>query len=227
MVKEGSTKSKPGSRFLRKSAKPGAKRKPRSILLLGAKNIGKTCLAKRFMHGQFGENHVATVEDRYPYDLKYKEYQIHTEIIDIDAFEFPAMRELCVKEASIIMFLYEVGNKKSFDIMKKIYVANKDVRDYPVPFVIVGTKGDKMEHKDMVDGVTEAYVEKFVDEMNEEVNGNIVRNIITSAKLGFNVNNAFYLGLDDVIKTMNAASLYPGSFADNEQQNGDCCCVIS
>ena len=226
MGKEGVRVSKIRSRFIRKSAKPGAKRKPKSILMLGSKNIGKTCLAKRFVSGEFAENHVATVEERYAKDVLFKEYQLHIEIVDIDAFEFPAMRDLSVKEAKIIMLVYEVGSRKSLDILKKIYDAIKDVCDFPVPVVIVGTKADKLESKEMIEGDADSNVQEFVNELNASLHTNATKAIITSAKLGFNVTEAFDFILEEMVKTMNTASLTLSGNELSAPKREGCCTLI-
>eukprot|EP00794_Sanderia_malayensis_P009088 gene9088-10057_t len=227
MTKDGSSASRVSavrSRFIRKSAKPGSKRRPKTILILGAKNIGKTCLAKRYLNGDFNEHYVSTVEERYAADITYKGYKINVEIVDIDAFEFPAMRDLCVKEASLLMLVYEIGNKKSFEVLKKIYDITRSVCDYPLPTIIVGTKADKLESKLMVDGKTDDYVEEFVQELNSNVHTDIAQSIITSSKIGFHVNQAFNLGLEDIVKTINTASLAENSHLDT--QNNGCCTIL-
>ena len=226
MPRQGSRAEMIRSRFVRKSAKPGAKRRPKTILMLGAKSIGKTCLAKRFTEGSFIENHKPTVEERYVHDTNYNDYQLHVEIVDIDAFEFPAMRDLSIKEACIVMLLYEVRNRKSFEIMQKIYEIVTEAREIPVPIMIVATKADKLDGEEMMGEQKDPYVDDFVLDINASSHTHGVKHIKTSAKLGYNVTEAFHMGLDDIIKLMTAGSLVSSSNIDKDENDGCCCSMM-
>lgn len=218
--------SKQINRFIRKSAKPGAKRKPSIILLLGAKSIGKTCLIKRFIEGQYIEGNHPTVEDRFPYDIKQDAGTVHCEIVDIDPFEFPAERDLHVKQAYVIMLLYEVRNKKSFDIMRKIFDAIEHVRDNAVPLIMVATKCDKLDSGEMMGEGKEAYVNEFVLDLNSSKFVDGVRHMNTSAKLGYNVSESFNTAFDDIIKIKKSETVPNLSGSAEDTQGPGCCCAI-
>ena len=216
------------SRFVRKSGKPGAKRRPKTVLLLGAKSIGKTSLIKRFIDGSFPSSLPATVEDRFQYDLSGSN-QLYCEIVDIDAFEFPPMRDLNIKEACVIVLLYEAKNRKSFDVMKKLYSIITSVRDDPVPLVVLATKTDKLDSGEMMNEVKEHHVDEFVLDLNSSSSADGVRHMNTSAKLGYNVSEAFGVAFTEVKNVFQNESLAGGSLGFTDQEDGDrskCCCTL-
>lgn len=226
MPRQGSNPTKMRSRFIRRSAKPGAKRKPKIILLLGSKSIGKTCLIKRHTEGKFVEEHKPTVEDCFPFDIKNDAFDIHCEIVDIDPFDFPAERDLHVKNACVVMLVYEVRNRKSFEIMQKIYDGIKDVRDSAVPLIVVATKCDKLDSNEMMGEEKDSYVDEFVLDLNSSSFADGVKHIKTSSKLGYNVSEAFEIASSEVIKVQGSDSL-PSSFGDYDDHKGSKCpCVI-
>jgi len=226
MPRQGSNAGKVRSRFIRRSAKPGAKRKPKVVLLLGSKSIGKTCLVKRHMDGKFVEEHIPTVEDRFPYNLQKDSFDIHCEIIDIDPFDFPAERDLHVKNASVIILVYEVRNRKSFEIMQKIYDGIKDVRDSAVPLLVVATKCDKLDSTAMMGEEKDSYVDEFVLDLNSSKFADGVKHINTSSKLGYNVDEVFTIAFDNLIKVHSGDSLQLSAVDVDEQQGSGCPCVI-
>ena len=225
MPRQGSSAAKVRSRFVRRSAKPGAKRKPKIVLLLGSKSIGKTCLIKRLLEGKFIEEHKPTVEDRFPYEVKNDSFDIHCEIVDIDAFDFPAERDLHVKSACVIMLVYEVRNRKSFEIMQKIYDGIKDVRDSPVPLIVVATKCDKLDSTEMMGEDKANYVDEFVLDLNSSSFADGVRHMNTSAMLGYNVNEAFKIAFNEIIKIQSNETL-PHPAGDAEEQKGCPCSIV-
>ena len=227
MPREGSKAGKVRSRFIRRSAKPGAKRKPKIVLLLGAKSIGKTCLIKRYLEGKFVEEHIPTVEERFPYDIKQDSYELHCEIIEIAPFDFPAERDLHVKEASVIMLVYEVKNRKSFDIMRKIYDSIKDVRGKGVPLMVVATRCDKLDSNEMMGEDKDGYVDEFVLDLNTSRFADGVRHMNTSSKLGYNVSETFKSAFNEIIKVHNNESLpHPQDDAEEPEGSGCQCAIL-
>lgn len=226
MPGDGSARGKIRSRFVRKSAKPGAKRKPSVILVLGSKSIGKTCLIKRYIEGKFIEIQSPTVEDRFAYDIKQDNNELHCEIVEINPFDFPAERDLHVKDAYVIMLVYEVRNRKSFEIMQKIYESIKDVRENAVPLIVVATKCDKLNSNEMMGEEKEGYIDEYILDLNASRFADGVRHINTSAKLGYNVSEAFKYAFSEIIKIRNSELFSPHPELSEDSQGSGCSCAI-
>ena len=207
------TKASKG-RFVRPRSR---KRTPRKVLVMGARRVGKTSLIKRFMDKSFDERYTITpIEEIYDMRYKFKCYDLCLQIIDMaGSYDFPVMRDLNIKESSLIMLLYEVGNASSFEEVKRLYQIVTKVRaERCPPITVVGTKGDTGEEH--ADEALSASIEEFTV-------GPKFNHVITSSKLGFNVAQSFEVGLEEMARGMNAASLQAPSF---DMKDKNCCCSI-
>ena len=191
------------NRFIRLSAKPGAKRKPYKILLMGARNTGKTSLIKRFKDGDMDDVYEQTaVEESYNVGYSLKNSSLSLQIIDLSCpFDFPVMRNMHIKEAAVIMLLYELKDDKSFEFVEKLYDIVSEVRDTNrAEIILVGTKVDKLETSDMKGCMMSTRVEDFIQNHAE------CKHIVVSAKLGFRVNDCFELGFDSITRKISTIS---------------------
>ena len=163
------------------------------IVVMGAAEAGKTALVKRFVEGSFSKCYVPTVEDNYLKEFKKDGQTLFLNIIDTSgSHQFPAMRDLNIKRANKIMLVYEVGNTKSFDEVKRLYEIVKSDRDDhdEIPVTIVGTKLDLKQD-------TKGYNDETVESFLRSIPNSNCLHILTSARLSINVWDAFGIGLED------------------------------
>ncbi|XP_065652338.1 ras-like protein rasS isoform X3 [Hydra vulgaris] len=186
----------------RLSAQSNAKiqRRTRRVCVLGPSRSGKSCLVKRFLNNTFSEIYFPTIEECYNLDYVYKGYNLNLDVIDTcGAYVFPVMRDLNIKKADVIIATYEINNKlsikESISICKKVLEIRQDV----VPVILVGCKSDlNGEPRENNDYINEEL--NLLDPIN-------IKHVLTSSKLNINVNDAFEVGFDDVIKIVSKKSL--------------------
>ena len=199
------------TRNVRRSAK--SKRKPRKIVLIGASKSGKTALAKRFVYNTYSDKYTPTVEEVYHCDYSYHGYNLNLEIIDLPSpFQFPAMRDLYIYKADIIMLVYEIGNKASIKEVRTIYPIIKEQRSdlgTNLPVVLVGTKSDQ--------------VGQGTDEDVSDIPVDI--HTITSAKYSSNINESFELGLDGIVHKIRTMSATLEPTPAESKSDCFCCCL--
>jgi len=159
------------------------------IITLGESGIGKTSLIKRFAHDIFEENHLASIG----LDFLIKVLDIENKIIKIQ------LNDICGSERFKTVFpgyyrnadgaiaAYDISDKRSFDRVKFWVNEVKKHPEIKTNIVIVGTKCDILDRE-----VTEEEGKKLADELG-------VKYFETSAKTGYNVNEAYNFLIKDII----------------------------
>ena len=161
------------------------------IITLGESGIGKTSLIKRFAHDIFEENHLASIG----LDFLIKVLDIENKIIKIQLWDicgserFKTVIPSYYRNADGAIVAYDISYKRSFDRVKLWINGIKKYSNKETNIVIVGNKCDF----DILDReVTEEEGKKLADELG-------VKYFETSAKTGYNVNEAYNFLIKDII----------------------------
>ena len=167
------------------------------LVLLGEANVGKTSLVYRFIENKFRENYKSTLGvNLLKKDMKIDEYgEVSAQIWDLGGQEsFKSLRQLYLEGANGALLVYDMTSKKSFEKLNEWVQSFREARD-DAPIILIGNKSDlKKQIK-----ITES-------ESGEYANANNMVLIITSAKTGQNVEQAFIKLSKHILKYMSSTS---------------------
>ena len=159
------------------------------IITLGESGIGKTSLIKRFAHDIFEENHLASIG----FEFLIKVLDIENKIIKIQLWDICGSERFRIVSPSYYrrtngaIVAYDISDKWSFDQVKFWVNEVKKHPEIKTNVVIVGTKCDILDRE-----VTEEEGKKLADELG-------VKYFETSAKTGYNVNEAYNFLIKNII----------------------------
>ena len=170
------------------------------LLLLGTSKVGKTALLQRWINGVYQEKYKPTVEDFFTKSVTYMGQTANVGIIDITGSrDFPAMIDLYLSRADSVMLFYERGDELSLRELSYLHEKVKEVRleKTDMYVTIVGTKTDKYNDELNDDKMSENLIGTMLSELGEKC-----VHVMTSAKSGLNVNEAFDGALNELVPTM-------------------------
>ena len=159
------------------------------IITLGESGIGKTSLITRFAHDIFEENHLASIG----FEFLIKVLDIENKIIKIQLWDicgserFKTVSPSYYRRTNGAIVAYDISDKWSFDQVKFWVNEVKKHPEIKTNVVIVGTKCDILDRE-----VTEEEGKKLADELG-------VKYFETSAKTGYNVNEAYNFLIKNII----------------------------
>lgn len=152
------------------------------LVLLGEANVGKTSLVYRFIENKFRENYKSTLGvNLLKKDMQITEYgEVSAQIWDLGGQEsFKSLRQLYLEGANGALLVYDMTSKKSFEKLDEWVQSFIEARN-DAPIILIGNKSDlKKQIK-----ISESESRKYA-------NANKMEIIITSAKTGQNVEQAF------------------------------------
>ncbi|MFW9829158.1 MAG: Rab family GTPase [Candidatus Thorarchaeota archaeon] len=152
------------------------------IVLLGEANVGKTSLVYRFIENKFRENYKSTLGvNLLKKDMNITGYgEVYAQIWDLGGQEsFKSLRRLYLEGANGALLVFDMTNKESFEKVSEWTQNFRDAREN-APIILIGNKSD-LRKQIMIN-------EK---ESSEYAKTNNMDLIITSAKTGENVEQAF------------------------------------
>lgn len=95
------------------------------VVLLGESGVGKSCIIARFLHNTFVEGYISTKGANYASrSITYKEHNtvLKFEIYDTAGQErFRSLNKIIYKDAFIIILVYDITRKDSFDEIKRYW----------------------------------------------------------------------------------------------------------
>ena len=167
------------------------------VTLIGGTAVGKTCIIRRYSDNIYVENPPSTSGGSYSEKcVTIEGKNIHLNLWDTAGQErFRALGKHFYKDAYIIILVYDITKKATFQEIKDVWYPNvkQNGEKYSV-LAVVGNKSDLYEEEQ----VTENEAKEYAKEINALF-------MLVSAKNGDNVNNLFddvlrkYLG-DDFVK---------------------------
>ena len=153
------------------------------LIVVGDINTGKSYILNRFTKNVFEEHYNAPIE----LDFISKNYTIHNQEVRLVLYDtagqekFRSLIPMYIREAQIILLIYDISNKNSFDSIPKWFSDILNVKDDEAVFGLIGNKNDLNDKRE----VTYEEGKKLADEKNiifEEI----------SAKTGNNINELFH-----------------------------------
>jgi len=152
------------------------------MVLLGEASVGKTSLVYRFIENKFRENYKSTLGvNLLKKDMEIDTYgSVSAQIWDLGGQEsFKSLRKLYLEGANGALLVYDMTNQKSFEKLDEWVQSFRDARD-DAPMILIGNKSDLKKQ-----------IKINENESMEYANQNNMEMIITSAKTGQNVEQAF------------------------------------
>ncbi|XP_070507591.1 cell division control protein 42 homolog [Chironomus tepperi] len=115
-----------------------------NIVIIGDGTVGKTCLLHCYSNETFLESYVPTVYDKEDFDVMLNGKNYVLKLIDTAGQEdYERVRRLFYKDAKAFILCYGIENHASFNnIYNKWMPELKQIDNWPIPFILVGTKID-------------------------------------------------------------------------------------
>ena len=114
------------------------------LIVVGNQGTGKSCILNRFVNETFEENYQATIG----LDFQSKNITIHDQDVRLIIYDtagqekFRSLIPMYIREAQIILLIYDISDKASFDSMPKWIQEVNDILKKDVVFALVGNKID-------------------------------------------------------------------------------------
>ena len=95
------------------------------VILIGESGVGKTCIIIRFINKQFKDDTFSTSSSSYAtkvLELEGNDKPLHFQIWDTAGQEqYRGLTKMFYKEAKIVILVYDITNRKSFDEIKNYW----------------------------------------------------------------------------------------------------------
>ena len=133
------------------------------VILIGDSGTGKTNLIAVVAGYEFDSNSLSTTSCSYI----QKKYMIHNAEYKINIWDtigqekFKSLTKIFVKESKIVILVYDITNRESFDSLpfwKKIV---DEILDYTPIFAVVGNKMDLYEKEEVKGDEVDKYAESI------------------------------------------------------------------
>ncbi len=134
-------------------------------VLVGESGVGKTSIISRFITDSFDPEVLSSSSAQFiSKTIKLEETTIKFDIWDTAGQEkFRSLAKIFYKDARIIIYVYDITDKKSFEEIKKYwYKETTDNMDSNVVLALIGNKIDLYENEQ----VTDEEGQKFAKEIN-------------------------------------------------------------
>ena len=159
------------------------------IIVLGERDVGKTSLTERFTENIFHSEYKSSLGfDFRSKSLNIENISIITKIMAPDPQYYYLLVSFMSRKCNGIILTYDISNRDSFIHLQNIFEIVELNTTSDVRKILIGNKYDKSERE-----VTEDEGKKLADEFN-------INFFETSAKTGYNVNEAFECLIRDILK---------------------------
>ena len=176
------------------------------LIVVGDQSTGKSCILNRFANEIFEENYQATIGlDFQSKTVNIKGHDIRLVLYDTAGQEkFRSLIPMYIREAQIILLVYDVTNKESFDSIPKWFSEVLDVKNDEAVFALIGNKIDLFDNRQ----VTYEEGKKLANEKNiifEEVSAKDGQNFdeLFNNKLFESIYKKFKDKFDSIEKVVN------------------------
>jgi small GTP-binding protein len=174
----------------------------RKILLLGGQNVGKTALIQRYKNNTFTDEYEPTIQI-----ITKKVTKLNNEYIDLEIIDMEGQTQYTIFAANkyafgynAYMLIYDVRDKKSFELIKYIYEKINNLSG-KTSKILIGTKSDNDIDTSLCDRqVSTKEGKEFADKIHCPF-------IETSSQDNKNIEEAFRLLLIEINKTESGINL--------------------
>ena len=162
------------------------------VILVGESGVGKTCIIKQYIDNNFDSEEIPTIAGQEV----FKEITIGKDTIKLTIWDtcgqenFRSINSIFMKKSNIVIFVYDITNKKSFNELKKYWY--NEVKSYlgkEVVYAVAGNKSDLYE--DQVISANEG--KEFADSFN----GIFKETTATDYEV---ISELFYLAAEECLK---------------------------
>ena len=114
------------------------------LIVVGNQGTGKSSILNRFVNETFDERYQATIG----LDFQSKNITIHDQDVRLIIYDtagqekFRSLIPMYIREAQIILFIYDISDRESFDSMPRWIQEVKDVINKEVVYTLIGNKID-------------------------------------------------------------------------------------
>ncbi|TFF85226.1 MAG: GTP-binding protein [Promethearchaeota archaeon] len=161
------------------------------LVLLGEAAVGKTSLVYRFVQDTFRDSYKSTLGvNLLKKDLRLDNWgEISAQIWDLGGQEsFRSLRKLYLEGANGALVIYDVTNRKTFEKLDDWLKSFTEARGEQ-PLLLIGNKADLKGKIEIEEKEGRNYAEK-----------NNMAFLLTSAKTGMNVEDAFKDLIENILK---------------------------
>ena len=167
------------------------------VAMVGNVGVGKTCIVKRLVKNEYDESGKSTVGANYSkYEIFLDNKKIILDIWDTAGQEkFRSMGRHFYKNSNIVVIVYDITKKESFDDIKTFWYDN--IKENAEKYKVIGIVGNKYDlfDKEGVEIIDDNVVKEFVDKIKSDEDSKII-SMNVSALNGYNIKMLF----NDLVK---------------------------
>ena len=153
-----------------------------NVLLCGDANVGKSSIISRYTKSKFDSIYIESIElemHKKTFNLNDKTYNYNF-FITIGSQRYMENYEYLYKKCDILLFVFDLSNKKSFEYIKKAKINAKKYSKKEQIHVFVGNKNELLEKE-----ISSLNVKKYCKE-------NWIEYFEVSAKNNINIDRMFF-----------------------------------
>jgi len=161
------------------------------LLLIGDSGCGKSSILLRYTDSMFSENFMSTIGVDFKIkNIEYDGKNIKLQIWDTAGQErFRTITSSYYRGANGIFLIFDINNSESFSNVMKWYTEVKRFGPENINIILVANKADELTEK----RVPEADIKELANKLN-------IQYIITSAKTDMNIQKAFNMMCESMVK---------------------------
>jgi small GTP-binding protein len=203
----------------------------KKIVLLGDSGVGKTSLIRRFVFDQFDDSYIATIGSKVTKKIikiesEYKPYELTLMIWDIIGREgYQSLHARTFVGVNGAILVSDITRKSTYESLERYWIPFLFKIVDEVPLVFVCNKNDLKSETDHFFEELVEYASRYQKRINDKSNKGLQTVLLTSAKDGTNVEEAFetlgQLLITKKIQRDPVKELYEGLIATGLQRSSD------
>jgi small GTP-binding protein len=136
---------------------------PVKVVLIGEAGVGKTSIISRFTKDIFDKDQISSSSAQFiSKEIKVNNQSINLDIWDTAGQEkYRSLARMFYKESQVIVFVYEIINKKSFDALKNYWYKEALNNSTAQFYFVVGNKSDLYEREEVSDDEAKAFAKEI------------------------------------------------------------------
>ena len=152
---------------MKKTDNENEEKEPIKIILLGESGVGKTNIILRYLKNEFNQNSISTIGTTFGVKELNRNNNIYTlNIWDTTGQEiYRSVTKLFVQGAKIVILVYSIENKNSFESLDYWYKSINEICDENIILAIVANKTDLFDQVDEENNfISEEMGQKYAEE---------------------------------------------------------------